>query len=215
MKIEYVKIQEGSWDEVKDSALTTIHKKHTGKEISAEWKSKIIKSEHSPIRELIIRILVTDVPRWIADQIVRHNVGVTPYMGTMRPDRGGKSREDTPMTEPTILKLTMNAQSLINISQSRLCVGQVSKETRELWEDILKQVEILEPVLYFYCVPSCIYRCGCKEFKPCKHFEDFIEYIDADDTANAWDLLDIDDRYKEYYSYLMFKRGDFFEENKS
>ena len=77
IKIDITTAGDYGWEEVKDAALTTIHKKAIeGKEISDEWKQNIVLSRHSPIREYRIKVRLTDVPRWIADQLVRHTVGV-------------------------------------------------------------------------------------------------------------------------------------------
>ena len=85
----------GGWNWVKEAALTTIHKSSIeGKEISSEWKRGLLKSEHSPIRELSIRFKISEIKRWISDQIVRHKHGVEHYVGTMRSDRGSKPREE-------------------------------------------------------------------------------------------------------------------------
>lgn len=198
MKIEY--IRSSGWEEVKDSALTTIHKKllPNSKEVSPKWKMAILKSEHSPIRELIIRAKFSNIPRWIADQLVRHNIGFTPYMGTMRPDRNKEMlpRDKQVMTTPTVLKFSANAQAIINISKERLCVGCVSKETRLLWERFIKELSSIEPELAYFCVPSCIYRGGCKEFNSCYLYGRFLDYYLSEHIVDG-----IDVRYNLYKEY--------------
>lgn len=196
MKIEYIRVNKDGWKEVKDSALTTIHKFYTDSEVTEQWKCDILLSEHSPIRELIIRAKFTEIPRWIADQLVRHNIGFTPYMGTMRTDRGNKPRNEQRMTDLTELKFTANAQSIINISQDRLCIGKVSKETRKLWELFLSLLNELQPELVTCCVPSCVYRFGCKEFKSCGYFEKF---KNSDPVISDMSILD------RYYMYYLLK----------
>lgn len=59
-----------------------------------------------------------------------------------------------------------NAQALINISRKRLC-NQASKETREAWKEILESIKGDQPELYTVCVPDCIYRGWCYEYKSC------------------------------------------------
>ena len=44
----------GTWREVADSARTTIHKEAGLKEPSSKWKRRMLLSEHSPIRQLLI-----------------------------------------------------------------------------------------------------------------------------------------------------------------
>jgi thymidylate synthase ThyX len=185
------------WEDVKDSALVTVHKNYTGEEITSAWKHKILKAEHSPIRELIIRATFENVPRWIADQLARHHIGFQPYMGTMRPDRGNhKPRNEQSLTDETVIKLTMNAQALINVCHERLC-NVVSKETRELWERFIEMIRVLEPELAFYCVPSCINRAYCKELKTCGFLNKFVyKMVQVPDM----DIFDCADRYMYYHN---------------
>lgn len=195
------------WNLVKESALTTVHKRHNGGEISKNWKFKILKTMHSPIRELKITYRIKDVPRWIADQLSRHHVGVTPYIGTARTDRGHKPRHLQTMEEPTVLMQSHNAQSFISMCNSRLCVGCVSKETRELVEQIVKEVEKIEPELAFYCVPNCVLYGACKEndFTVCSHYQSFIKYVlvekDYDLSKVITILMDVNYRYEMYHCF--------------
>ena len=195
------------WNLVKEAALTTIHKRYNGGEISKNWKLKILKTKHSPIRELTITYRISDLPRWIADQLSRHHVGVTPYMATSRTDRGNKSRNEQTMEEPTDLMQSHNAQSFISMCNSRLCYGCVSAETRELVEQLVKEVEKIEPEVAFYCVPNCILYGACKEndFTSCSHFKKFIKYIlvekDYDIAKVITILMDVNYRYQMYHSF--------------
>ena len=151
------------WEEVKKAALTTIHKKSTRKEISSEWKEAMIIGRHSPIREFRIKLTIENIPRWIADQLVRHNVGVNNYMGTMRPDRGNVPRKEQRMDQETVFKQSYNIDSFLTMCSARLCVGVVSKETRKLVEAIIMKLYDVEPEIAKYCVPPCIKLGGCKE----------------------------------------------------
>ena len=195
MKIDFINIS--GWEWVKESALTTIHKKHTGKEITPEWKRNILLSGHSPIRELSIRFRVSELERWIADQLVRHTVGVNNYMGTGRSDRIKIPRSEQTMEFLTELMQTHNAQSLIQLMNTRLCVGCVSPETRKLAELLRDEIERIEPELAFMFVPNCIKLCGCKEVFTggCLHFNNFVM------TCNSVDMLDIEDRYSIYHNW--------------
>ena len=203
MELEYVKISDDAWNEVRESALTTIHKKHTGTEITHEWKKAILKSEHSPIRDMVIRAKFTNMPRFVADQLVRHHIGFQPYMGTWRPDRGcEKPRSEQTMKDPTVLRLVLNAHALINISRERLCTG-ASQKTREAWKMLLKELSKIEPELVFYCVPSCINRAGCKEFKPCEFFTKYLLKVTKECPNKALaTITNIDKRYEQYHKYF-------------
>ena len=201
MGIKWIHIEGWKW--VKEAALTTIHKSSIeGKEITTEWKMGILKSEHSPIRELSIRFKYEDIMRWIADQLVRHNVGVNNFMGTGRSDRGNKPRSEQTMEDMTVFMQSLNAQSFINEARTRLCIGCVSKETRLLMEHLVDEVSKIEPEVAFYCVPPCIYQCGCKEsaFTKCNHFKKFID-ANYDEGMTEVRMFDIDERYRRYHNY--------------
>lgn len=191
------------WEWVKEAALTTIHKSSIeGKEITSQWKKAILKSEHSPIRELSIRFKIIEIKRWIAGQLVRQKIGVEHYMGTMRSDRGNKPREQQTMADLTELMQSHNAQSFISLARTRLCIGCVSKETRVLTQTLVDEIAYHEPELAFYCVPPCIHQCGCKEssFTKCNYFEKFSgNYTGCSDDMSL--LLDIDKRYEEYHEW--------------
>ena len=61
----------------------------------------------------------------------------------------------------------MNAQELMIIARKRLC-RQASPETRQIVEEICKQVERVNPEFIGLLVPNCIYRGHtCTEFYPC------------------------------------------------
>jgi len=45
----------GSWQEVVDDCRVTVGKESLGHEPSSDFKRKILISEHSPIRDLVIR----------------------------------------------------------------------------------------------------------------------------------------------------------------
>ena len=197
-----MKITVEGWDWVKKATLKTIGKKSIeGKPISSEWKQNILISRHSPIRELSIRIEFDDIERWIADQIVRHNVGCNNYMKTSRTDRGNLPRSEQTMIMLTDLMQSHNAESFINMMETRLCVGCVSKETRILAESLVKEVSKVEPELALMCVPPCIKSFGCKEvFTKCSFFENFMNYISLMDIKIR-DLTNIEERYRVYREY--------------
>jgi hypothetical protein len=109
---------------------------------------------------------------------VRHPIGVTPFVSTQRTDRTGEDRNSKRQDEPVRLQLNCNAQAMINISRKRLC-HQASKETRIIWENVIKELEKIDKPLAECCVPDCVYRGDCFEFKPCGlansyHFEEMI-----------------------------------------
>lgn len=64
---------------------------------------------------------------------------------------------------PTNFAFTISAEGLMNMSAKRLCVGSVSKETREVMEDICEEVKKVDPDLYPYLVKPCIATGVCRE----------------------------------------------------
>lgn len=134
-------------------------------EPSEQFLTNMYRSEHSPIREELYSVEMFDIPRWVADHLVRHHIGCQPYMSTQRTDRNSNvtSRHDLPQDAPVNLRLTINAQSLLSISKVRLC-STASKETRELWTIVCKEVRNINPILGKFLVPQCVYKGTCTEF---------------------------------------------------
>jgi hypothetical protein len=52
------------------------------------------------------------------------------------------------------------------VSRRRLC-GQASPETRAAWTRVIDEIAKVEPEVAACCVPECVYRGFCPEFKPC------------------------------------------------
>ena len=161
----------GTWQNVRDAARNTVSKKLLGpdKEVSQEFKRKILMSEHSPIRVLQFMILIENLPSWVSVHLVRHGAGVTPFVSTQRDDRTGSSvpRGELPQGAPVSHMMLANAQALINIARKRECY-LASPETTHTVRLIQKLMrEIGEPELAEVMVPECVYRGFCPE-EPCK-----------------------------------------------
>lgn len=154
-----------NWLDVKDSALRTIDKS-TSKEPNSNWKIKILISEHSPIRKLKINI-VLEIKSWISVHFVRHKIGIEHWVSTRRTDRTGVDRNNLRQDEIVVHEMEVDAQAVINISRRRLCY-QASKETREVWENVIGELKNVELELASICVKECVYRNGlCSEFYSC------------------------------------------------
>lgn len=163
-----IKHYQDNWQIIKDNALFTIHKFGGGQYPTSKWKRKILMAEHSPIRSGRLIVEVHDIPSFVIGHFVRHNVGFTPFVSTLRDDRTEYDEGKVPdRLTPNSLRFDGNFQSFINISRKRLC-GQASKETRDVWAAIMAAVAECEPELYYHCVPECIYRGGCPEFTMCE-----------------------------------------------
>jgi hypothetical protein len=165
MRVEFLGIK-GTWREVADSANTTINKEIGTKEPSSAWKRKMLLCEHSPIRQLYIKCKWYDLKYWISVHFVRHKIGIEHWVRTQREDRTGIGRDELSQSNLVEHEFLADAQAVINISRKRLC-NQASKETKEAWQKVLESIKEVQPELYSVCVPDCIYRGWCYEYKSC------------------------------------------------
>jgi hypothetical protein len=167
MQVEYIDTK-GSWREVANAARTTIGMEAGDGEPSSEWKTKILKAEHSPIRLLKIRWKWVDLKSWISVHFVRHKFGVEHFVRSQRNDRQDEyDRDSAPQSTLITHEVEANAQAIINISRKRLC-KQSHPETVATWIKFLEEVvRPVEPELYDICVRECIYRGHCTEMKSC------------------------------------------------
>lgn len=189
MRVEVTKMT--SWTDVLNAARFTQRKPMRSGEPSKNWKKKIIKAEHSPLRCLMFNIDFYDIPYYVSVHLVRH-VHAQPFVSTSRPDidDNQKSRDEQKKTDPVNMRLFLNAQEIINISKVRLC-NKAEKETREVWNKVINILSLTEPELAEACVPSCIYRGFCPEMKCCGYvhselynIEKAVYYISMGETGN-------------------------------
>ena len=166
-KVEILKYpKDEDWQWCKTCTLNTVGK--TSKKLPAdEWKKKLIESEHSPLRELCFGIKM-EIPYWVSVHFVRHHIGVNHYVETQRNDRQSNyDRNEAPQGAMVSHIMSVNAQELVFMAHKRLC-HQASKETREVMEEIVRQVVNISPWFKDVLVPLCYYRNGkCTEFYPC------------------------------------------------
>lgn len=167
MEVKLTNIK-GTWEEVVNRARTTVGKEELGKEPSDKFKRKILMAEHSPIRGLIYCFKITNIKSWVATHFVRHHVGVEKWVRTQRTDRTGISRDELPQGAEVEMEIEANAQALINISRKRLC-NQASPETREVMQEIKKEVSKRDEFLANVMVKECIYRGFCPEINSCNY----------------------------------------------
>lgn len=165
MQVKLIK-RAGTWADVYEAALYTIGKTSLGRTPSDEWKEKMIRAEHSPLRLLWFTFEVKGIPYWVMNHLTRHKIGVEFYVQTQRTDKTGIDRNSLPQDNPVNLLININAQALINISRKRLC-KKASPETREVWMELIDELRDYEPILASKCVPECQYRQKCPEFEPC------------------------------------------------
>ncbi len=157
-----------TYRDVADAARTTIGLVEGSKLISEAYMHKMYKCEHSPIRLRTFNVVVENCPSWVATHFCRHHIGIEKFVSTQRTDRTGVNRDKEPQDTPVRLQMNINAQAFISISRKRLCKC-ASKETRQIWRMILEQLRKVDEPLYWCCVPECVYRGHCPEFKGCGH----------------------------------------------
>ena len=156
----------GTWREVADAARTTIRLGEGEGEPSARWKKRILLAEHSPVRKLCFNWKWLDLPYWVSVHFVRHKYGIEHFVSTQRSDRTGEDRTAKTQDAPVMHECFANAQSVMFISRRRLC-SQASAETRAAWKAVVAEIAKTEPELASCCVPECVYRGFCPEFKSC------------------------------------------------
>jgi hypothetical protein len=165
MNTEFFRMK-GTWRDVADSARTTIGKAAGKGEPSNAWKKRILLAEHSPIRQLLFKWKWEELPYWVSVHMVRHKIGIEHWVSTSRTDRTGIVRDGLPQDHPVAHECEANAQALITISRKRLC-KQAAKETTEAWQLVIDKLSEVDPIVASVCVPECVYRGFCPEFKSC------------------------------------------------
>lgn len=167
MEIEVKRVTD--WRRVVDAARLTVGKPPLGKEPSDEFKSAIIRAEHSPLRLLEFDVTLRGIPKYVSVHLCRHHEGVEKFVSTSRPDRtdSNRTRHDGRDDDLVDMQLSLNAQAFLNISRVRLC-EKAEAETRRIWRCVIRKLMRIEPLLGVACVPNCIYRGMCPEMKPCR-----------------------------------------------
>lgn len=156
---------EQDWMAVKQRALVTV-----GLNVKTpptyDWKYKILRARHSPIRRLRFSVLLEDIPNWVAVHLVRH-IHAQPYVKSQRNDRQSNyNRTKAPQDAPVNMIWDFNGEELMNIANKRLC-NQASAETRQVVKAICEEVIKTDSVWTNFLVPMCKYVGECKEMFPC------------------------------------------------
>ena len=167
MKVEIIKYPtEADWLLVKKCTLVTVGKE-TNKPATEQFKKGLLRSRHSPIRELKFVFYLTDIPYWVSVHLCRH-IHAQPYVRTQRNDRQSDyDRTNAPQKAPVDMIWSVNGEELITIANKRLC-NLASKETRELVKMICNKVIEVCPEFEKELVPMCVRNGGvCYEMFPC------------------------------------------------
>lgn len=160
---------EEDWGRCKMLAMNTIGRTWRG-DVSEEWKRKILRSEHSPIRTLMFTIRMK-VPYWVSVHFCRHKYGIEHYVASQRNDRQSRyDRNRAPQGAVVRHVMDVNAQELIQMARMRLC-RQASAETRMVMTDIRDAVVQTNPEFADFLVPKCVAHGGCNEFRSCGYYE--------------------------------------------
>lgn len=165
MKAKVTKITD--WPLVYQLALATAGVEATDKKPTMEWRRKMMRARHSPVRALQF-VVQLEVPYWVSVHLVRHKVGVEHFVRSQRTDRTGIPRDKLPQDEPVSHTMLINAEALVNISARRLC-NKASEETRAAWQLVVDELKWIDPVVAEFCVPQCHTHGGCIEMYPCKN----------------------------------------------
>lgn len=165
LKVEI--IQETSWNRALNAARRTIGKDEINKEPSNSWKARMLLAEHSPIKLVEYCIKFKNLRQWVGVHLLRHGFTL-PFIHSQREDRRELDcpRDELPQGTPNDQDFVVNAQSLINISRKRLC-RCASKETREAWEEVKKEMWKVDPIMASKMVPNCVYSGFCRELNCC------------------------------------------------
>ena len=170
MKVEVLKYPvENDWTEVLRRCLVTVGKK-SDKIPDIEWRKKLLRCRHSPIRYLQFSFCLKDIPYWLHVELVRHHVGVQFYVRSQRDDRAVNEvpRSQKPQGALVDLIMDVNAEALLTISNKRLC-GCATREMQTLMILIRNEVIKTNPEFEDYLVPMCQHmNYGCPEYISCK-----------------------------------------------
>lgn len=193
----YTKINkiESDWVDVKNKCRTTVNKDHTDNIPNSEFKTKLLISEHSPIRLIKVNWIWRGIKSWVATHWSRHKWEC--FISTQRSDRIGQNRDDFTQGQLVNFEGEANAQHLIDTMRKRLCF-QASKETRELAVELKLMLKGKESELADVLVPNCVYRCGCSEFEQCKFWGLYLTKIDLMNLGSIKSRYDVYNR--EFYN---------------
>lgn len=183
------------WLDIKNACRQTISMGDSKVEPTSEWKRKLLVARHSPLRLGTVLWKTEDIPFYVMGHLVRHNVGCTPFVSTSREDRTGVPREERKQTDEVGLQMVANIESLMNISEKRLC-NCADRQTLLYWKSVLEAIRDYDEDIYWACVPSGIAHGGCTEpFSDCQMCNKILEQMTPEER------LDITKRYDAYNEF--------------
>lgn len=154
------------WMLCKQCALVTVEKTAVT-EPGAEWKHKILKARHSPIRVLQFTFLLENVPYYVSTHLARH-VHAQPFIRSQRNDRqDAYDRNAARQDAPVDMIWHMNAEELMIIAEKRLC-GKADPQTRAVVRMMCAVVLEKYPEFKGLLAPACKKYGVCMEMQTCK-----------------------------------------------
>lgn len=158
------------WMLCKQVALATVGK-DTVTPPTMEWKRKMLRAQHSPIRILPFLFELRDIPYYVSVHLCRH-VHSVPFVQSQRNDRQSNyDRRKAPQDAPITMCWYMSAEELITIAHKRLC-GKASPETRIVVNAMCKAAERYNPEFEGLLVPMCEYTHECYEIQSCERWKE-------------------------------------------
>lgn len=155
------------WCEVLRRCLVTVGKK-SSKIPDMNWRTKMLRCRHSPIRYLQFSFLLKDIPYWLHTELVRHHIGVQFYVRSQRDDRANNDipRAEKPQGALVDMIMDINAEALMTVFAKRSC-GCATKEMQLLMLLLKDKVVQTNPEFTEFLIPPCEQIGKCNEFSPC------------------------------------------------
>lgn len=153
------------WMFCKRCALVTVGKEALT-EPSTEWKHKILKAKHSPIRTLQFAFLMQDIPYYVSVHLARH-VHAQPFIRSQRNDRqNAYDRNAARQDAPVDMIWYMNAEELMTIAEKRLC-SKADNTTHAVVSMMCWLILERYPEFKGLLASQCEKYGSCPEMQPC------------------------------------------------
>ena len=174
IKIEILRAPtQEDWERCYMLALNTMGKKYVDANnnyATNQWKDRMLKCKHSPIRTLMFTIQMT-IPYYVSTHFVRHKIGVEHFVQSQRNDRQDLyDRNVAPQGAMVSHVMDINAEQLMFMANRRLC-GMADITTRYVMTKICSKVMKSNPEFIGHLKPMCEVLHECPEFKPCGHWD--------------------------------------------
>ena len=189
------------WKTVKNFCRSTVKKQFTDGEPSDEFKRSLLIAEHSPIRELSVKWLWSNIKYWVSTEWSRHKF--EKFITSQRNDRQSDyDRNEARQDAPVDFIGSANMQNLIDSFRKRLCFT-ATKEARSYALSFKREFAEMYPIEASVLVPHCVYRGGCSEMLRCGHYTRFLEWWkDTVEYDDEFIPEDIKMRYSAYDQFL-------------